>query len=61
MSVGDLVKPFSPFPNRAFRWGIVVELVVDDPINPERNTVRVHWNGGMVEKLNARLLEAVCK
>ena len=55
MQVGDLVKA-----RLGFRTlGIVIKVVVDDPINPERNTMRVHWNGGKRESLNANLLEVL--
>ena len=55
MQVGDLVKGrFGPR-----RLGIVIKVVVDNPINPERNTMRVQWNGGVRDTLNARLLEVL--
>ena len=56
MQVGDLVKGRLSLGGRL---GIVIEVVVDDPINPERNTMRVQWNGGVRDTLNARLLEAL--
>ena len=55
MQVGDLVKA-----RLGFRTlGIVIKVVVDDPINPERNTMCVLWNGGKRDTLNGRLLEVV--
>ena len=55
MKVGDLVKGrFGPR-----RLGIVIKVVVDNPINPERNTMRVQWNDGYRESLNARRLEVL--
>ena len=56
MRVGDLVQ--------CDLWGdikgIVTQVVVDDPINPERNTVKVHWfRTGATEGLNASLLEVI--
>ena len=55
MQVGDLVKCRLYVSD----VGIVIKVVVDDPINPERNTMRVQWNGGARENLNANLLEAL--
>ncbi len=55
MNVGDLVKA-----RLGFRTlGIVIKVVVDDPINPERNTMRVQWNDGYRESLNASRLEVL--
>ena len=55
MNVGDLVKCFF----RPCRLGIVIKVVVDDTINPERNTMRVQWNDGYRESLNASRLEVL--
>ena len=55
MQVGDLVKCFF----RPRRLGIVIKVVVDDSTNPERNTMRVQWNDGYRESLNASRLEAL--
>ena len=57
MQVGDLVKGRLSLGGRL---GIVIEVVVDDPINPERNTVKVHWiREGRSQTLNAVLLEVI--
>ena len=57
MQVGDLVKGRLSFGGIK---GIVTQVVVDDPINPERNTVKVHWfKSGTLEGLNASLLEVI--
>ena len=56
MQVGDLVKGRLSLGGRL---GIVIEVVVDDPINPERNTMRVQWNDGYRESLNAVRLEVL--
>lgn len=56
MQVGDLVKGRLSLGGRL---GIVIKVVVDDPINPERNTMCVLWNGGKRDTLNKRLLEVV--
>ena len=56
MQVGDLVKGRLSLGGRL---GIVIEVVVDDPINPERNTMCVQWNSGVRDTLNARLLEVL--
>lgn len=56
MNVGDLVKGRLSLGGRL---GIVIEVVVDDSINPERNTVSVLWNGGKRATYNARILEAL--
>ena len=53
MRVGDLVKCRLYVDD----VGIVIKVVVDDPINPERNTMRVQWNSGARYTINARLLE----
>lgn len=56
MKVGDLVKGRLSLGGRL---GLIVRVIVDDPINPERNTVQVQWRGGLFDKLNARLLEVI--
>ena len=56
MQVGDLVKGRLSLGGRV---GLVIKVVVDDPINPERNTMRVQWNSGARYELNARLLEVI--
>jgi len=56
MKVGDLVKGRLSLGGRL---GIILRVIVDDPINPERNTVFVQWRGGVSEKFNVRLLEVV--
>jgi len=57
MQVGDLVKGRLSLGGVK---GIVMQVVIDDPINPERNTVKVHWiRTGALEGLNARLLEVI--
>ena len=56
MQVGDLVKGRLSLGGRL---GIVIKVVVDDPINPQRNTMRVLWHGGKRESLNANLLEVL--
>ena len=55
MNVGDLVKCRLYVAD----VGIVIKVVVDDPTNPERNTMRVQWNSGVCDTLNARLLEVL--
>ena len=55
MQVGDLVKCRLYVAD----VGIVIKVVVDDPINPERNTMCVQWNSGVRDTLNARLLEVL--
>ena len=55
MKLGDLVKCRLYVAD----VGIVIKVVVDDPINPERNTMRVQWNSGVRDTLNARLLEVL--
>ena len=57
MQVGDLVK--GRLSHRFGTLGIVIKVVVDDPTNPERNTMRVQWNDGYRESLNASRLEAL--
>ena len=56
MKVGDLVKGRLSLGGRL---GIILEVIVDDPINPERNTFLVRWKGGLLDKLNGRLLEVI--
>ena len=56
MQVGDLVKGRLSLGGRL---GIVIKVVVDEPINLERNTMCVLWNGGKRDTLNGRLLEVV--
>lgn len=57
MRVGDLVKGRLSLGGVK---GIVMQVVVDDPANPERNTVKVHWiRSGTLEGLNASLLEVI--
>jgi len=57
MNVGDLVKGRLSLGGIK---GIVMQVVIDDPTNPERNTVKVRWiRDGVIEGLNARLLEVI--
>ena len=57
MQVGDLVKGRLSLGGIK---GVVMQVVIDDPINPERNTVKVHWiRSGVREGLNASLLEVI--
>ena len=56
MKVGDLVKGRLSLGGRL---GLVVKVIVDNPDNPERNTVQVQWHGGLLDSLNARLLEVI--
>lgn len=57
MKVGDLVKGRLSLGGVR---GIVMQVVVDDPINPERNTVLVRWNrSGALEPQNVRVLEVI--
>ena len=56
MQVGDLVEGRLSLGGIK---GIVMKVVIDDPINPERNTMRVQGNGGVRDTLNARLLEVL--
>ena len=57
MQVGDLVEGRLSLGGIK---GIVMKVVIDDPINPERNTVKVHWiREGRSQTLNAVLLEVI--
>ena len=57
MQVGDLVKGWKSFGDGT---GIVTQVVVDDPVKPERNTVLVRWiRRNTLEPLNVRLLEVI--
>ena len=56
MQVGDLVKGRLSLGGIK---GVVMKVVIDDPINPERNTMRVQWNDGYRESLNAARLEVL--
>ncbi len=57
MQVGDLVKGWKSFGDGT---GIVAQVVVDDPVKPERNTVLVRWiRSNTLEPLNVRLLEVI--
>ena len=57
MQVGDLVEGRLSLGGIK---GIVMKVVIDDPINPERNTVKVHWiSHGRSQTLNAVLLEVI--
>jgi len=40
--------------------GIVMKVVIDDPINPDYNMFKVHWiSHGRTQTLNASLLEVI--
>ncbi len=57
MQVGDLVKGRLSLGGIK---GVVMKVVIDDPINPERNTVKVHWfSHECSQTLNAVLLEVI--
>ena len=57
MKVGDLVKGRLSLGGIK---GIVMKVVIDDPISPEGNTVKVHWiRHGRSQTLNAVLLEVI--
>lgn len=57
MQVGDLVKGRLSLGGVR---GIVMQVVVDDSINPERNTVLVRWiRSGVLEPQNVRVLEVI--
>jgi len=57
MQVGDLVEGRLSLGGAK---GIVTKIVIDDPTNPERNTVKVHWiSHRRSQTLNAVLLEVI--
>ena len=57
MRVGDLVRGRLSLGGIK---GIVMKVVIDDPINPDYNMFKVHWiSHGRTQTLNASLLEVI--
>jgi hypothetical protein len=57
MQVGDLVRGRLSLGGIK---GIVMKVVIDDPINPDYNMYKVHWvSHGRTQTLNVSLLEVI--
>ncbi len=57
MQVGDLVRGRLSLGGIK---GVVMQVVIDDPINPDYNMFKVHWiSHGRAQTLNGSLLEVI--